>query len=801
MGAEKQYADARHATVLNLRSMMNSSALRELSELSLPEIEAMIEQVAQVVPAGNVPAMILSGLARVAGRKSQPKTVRRDINALFKGVEQALDRAVFSAFFAGPAAVLWGYQNLLKLVGQDLESAFPEGTWQFYADYALREDTARHANETHGFDTLLNLHHLRLSHTDRVAAWVMAAVHCVHEYDNLLENEWRERVMTALLRDLTRDMPESARYAGLYREWEKRRPYRREQDSEPWETYPHYRRVRFDRFMDAAVRDLPAALRRKWQGQLRAAEDKNLPAYQRQMSILGYLKPEEYGETREPLPLDHVHVGVIYRGEYYLIPVCQPGTKRPSEVATVRAQVAGILAGNASSPARLSELASIRRTALAGLRGSFSPVLKAALDQLQTAPVLLNTDPRPRLFPLSDLRRAERGVGSHPLTIFDTGETFVFDQSHIFFDGAWGAALAEILTNEALAWAAYLHSLPAAQPGPARVRPLVVQFQPSDLNAIRQAPRTTPEVGVETDRVDLPAIVTLRKLMNKRSDMLGLTVNDLLILYRAIHAVTYRPSETLNAALKQYARQKTHKPAIKAVQEVLNPSSYVSAAVVVPVDASLRVPAERVHPVTFEVPLEELDLLNLHQQTLAALEVYKSTPSDRSARLTDFTRLQRRYLAALAGFGEFSRRVKAVAIEGNSASIGTLKLLAHIPAPVRRLLEQIPERFDMLNDLIRGREVFSNVGAVVLGSTLVRFITAKDDNDKKTLCWGVITDAAGIMRISLRDFRPHVALLEQAGLRDLAALVAQDYLDAYALGLNTYIGDLQRIVLGSRTAG
>jgi len=123
--------------------------------------------------------------------------------------------------------VIWGYQNLLKLAGKDPESSFPDGIWQFYVDYALREDTARHVNETHGFDTILRQHNIRLSETDRITSWVMAAISGIHQYDALLEIEWRERVSTSLLRELTQGLPDAARYAGLYREWEIQRPYRR----------------------------------------------------------------------------------------------------------------------------------------------------------------------------------------------------------------------------------------------------------------------------------------------------------------------------------------------------------------------------------------------------------------------------------------------------------------------------------------------------------------------------------------------------------------------------------------------
>ena len=77
-------------------------------------------------------------------------------------------------------------------------------------------------------------------------------------------------------------------------------------------------------------------------------------------------------------------------------------------------------------------------------------------------------------------------------------------------------------------------------------------------------------------------------------------------------------------------------------------------------------------------------------------------------------------------------------------------------------------------------------------------MTAKDDNTQKQLAWGVMTDSNSIMRIHLRDFRPHVAALLAIGRKDLANMITQDYLDAYAEGLNAYIQDLSRITLASQ---
>ncbi|MCP4539931.1 MAG: hypothetical protein GY832_22555 [Chloroflexi bacterium] len=808
MDIQKHYTEASIKTADNLRTIAHSLTLRELSQLSLPEIDAVVEAVAQVIPAGNVPGVILSGLARLTGRKPPKEVIKRDIDLLFKGIEQVLDKAAYLTVFAGPAAVIWGYQNLLKLAGKEPDDAFPEGTWQFYVDYALREDTARHANETYGFDTALNRHQMHLSVVDRITAWTMAAIHCLHQYDELLKNEWCERTYTYLLREITSganlDESDAVRYTRLYGDWTKRRPYSRGPDAAAQDTYPTYRRIQFDRFLEKALRGLAenhANLYRRWNKRVRVAEKQDLPAYQRQMSILAYLEPSAYGETRTPISLKRAHIGVIHRGRYYLIPTCAPGTDQPADVAVVRAQVVAIVKANASSDlpqACLVALAQTKRTALPGLRDEMSETIVREWDALRLAPILLNSDPRPRHLPLSELRQAERGVGDHALTIFDTGETYVFDQSHIFFDGAWGSALAEILTNEALAWAVYLNTLPPAQPAETRPPALGFQFRQRELDQIRQAPRVTTEVGVETEVLNVKPILSLRKRFKQRSDLLRLTVNDLLILYRAIHAAIYRPAPDLLARLQNLARESATRLAARTTLEEIEQSGQVNPAILIPVDASQRSPRDRLYPMSFEVPLADLDLLTLHARTVAALDAYENATGDRTAAYETFNQLQREYLATLAGFGDVLSKAKEIALLGESTGVGTIKLLAHMPTPLQRLLDQIPGHFDVLNDIIKGREVFSNVGAVVPTSTLTRFITAKDDNEKKTLAWGVITDATGNMRVTLRDFRPHVRLLAAAGQKETAAQVAQDYVDSYAHGVNRFVADVRRIVLASR---
>ena len=797
MNRSSSFQKATTKTAENLRAIAESKPLRKLSHLSLPEIDAAVDLVSQIIPAGNVPGMILSGLARLPAQRIPPQTIQQHVNALYSGVEQILDQVTFSTVFAGPAAVIWGYQNLLKLAGKDPDDAFPDGVWQFYVNYALREDTARHANETHGFDTLLAQHGIQLNQIDRLTAWVMAAISSIHQYDALLEVEWRERTAMAILSELTASLPDAYEYAGLYREWELQRPYRRGAEAASYD-YPDYRRIRFKRFLDDALRDLPSDIYNKWKHRLREAE-KDLPEYQRQMSLFAFLEPELYGETHVPYTYEQARLGIILRGQYYLLPIYTPKTDKPLSALSVREQIAALWDVPSSGSSSLMELATIRRAAHKNLRDKLDPNLRGALEALRYAPIIINADSRPSDLPLTQLRQAERGIGDHALTIFETESSFVFDQSHIFFDGILGTALAEIMTNEALSWAVYLNTL--ATPTPAKEKiftPLKFKFTRKDRKLIEKAPRVTPESGAETDKINLKACLQVRKSFRQRSKILHLTVNDLLILYRAIHAASYQPSRQLEGKLQKLDSKRATRSLAAEIVEVLERSRRQNPAVLIPIDASRNSPRERIYPLSVEIPLHELDLINLHRQSVVSLDCYDKAKGDRATEYAEFDDAQRKYLGALAGLGMILKKLKAIALQGESASVGAIKLLAHLPAPLQHMLDQVPVRFELLNNMLKGREVFSNVGAVVPTSTLKRFVTAKDDNEQKQLVWGVITDADGVMRISLRDFRPHVAALYASEQHDLAHAITQDYLDVYVQGFNAFVRDLQRITALSR---
>ena len=793
------YKEASLKTADNLRTIAQSVMVQGLSQLSLPEIEGMVDAVARVAPAGNVPGVILNGLARLSGRRPPANVVKRDVNLLFKGVEAALDKAVYGAFFAGPAAVIWGYQNLLQLAGKDPNDSFPEGLWQFYVEYALREDTARHAVEARGFDTLLNAHSLALSKVDRLTAWAMATVSILHQFPALLANEWRERVYIALLAETTAQQPDANQYANLYRQWERQRPFGRGHDADPQHNYATYRRIQFDQFLADNTRNLSMETYQVWVQCIQALKPEQ-DAYKQQMSLLAYLEPGPYGETRHHFPFNMANVGLIYQGRYYLIPVCEPDGRSPISVEAVRQQIAGILSlPTGTSSIKLTQLAAMKRAAFSELRQSMNPTLKQSLEQLRYAPIIINADQRPHSFSLADIRQAERGIGDHALTIFDTGTTFVFDQSHIFFDGAWGASLAEIMTREATSWAVYLHQQAAATVPAKIIKPLALPIGSTEKRLIQQADRVTSEVGVENTQVSLSHILATRKLFKQRNDLLQLTVNDLFILYRTVHALTYEPSADLLMELGQLSGKKHTETAVSLAHKTLAQPPHANPAIFIPIDGSRKIPRERLFPLVFEAPLAELDLIGLHNRTLAALAAYQQgTQEEWTDAYAEFDHLQRTYLASLAGFGQVLSRAKEVSIKGESASSGSIRMLANMPAPIQRMLDTVPNRFDLLNDLIKGREIFSNVGVVAPGSTLTRFITAKDDNDKKTLAWGVLTDANGVVSLTLRDFRPYVGALAEAGYRPLAQRIAQHYLDSYADGFNQYLRQIRRITYSSR---
>jgi hypothetical protein len=777
-------------TARNLRTITSTPLISRLSHLTLPEIDALTEQIARIVPAGNVPGLLLSGLLRLEGRQVGIDERRRHVDMLLRGVRELLDKATYGALFGGPAAVMLGYQKLLRLAGQDVDNAFPEGTWQFYLDYALREDTARHANETTGYQRVLKARRKPLSEADSLSAWIMTAITTLSHYDRLLENEWRERAYTAVL---------GADSRRVYLEWERQRPYSRGTGRAD---YPAYRRAQFDAYFQTVLEKYPMAAQHRALTAIGAAEQHAKPAYLRQMNILTRLEPGQYQEIRAAYPIREAAIAVVHRSRYFLIPLYPDGDKL-IDPAMVRQMAAMILQSPQARSVGDADLLLARavRTSQRDLRAGLQGNDHAKFNRI---PIILNWEQRESRLPLATIRQGRRGLGDHALTLFFTEDSTVFDQSHILFDGAWGAALAEIMTNEALSWALHFARKPAT---PAMERLSVATLTLHTPDALRKkiTPELiAPETSAETTLIQLAPIVQLRQLFKTRSELVSVTVNDLFILYRSIFGALYQPSPTLMAQVDALKKDAGGRKAHKLVMESLNRIRTLNPSILIPIDASEQSPRERVFPSTFRNPFS--NFAEIHRDTLAAFQDYEGSSNqhrpgrDKVRQYRAFDDKRRDYLRLIAVFGAVMTRYRQIALSGQSTSTTAIKILAGLPEPLAKLLEQFSGQVEILNEVIKGEEVFSNVGRVAKGSTLRRFITAKDDNPQKTLAWGVLTDDQETIRLSLRDFRPHVAVLSEMGKAHLAAAITQDFLDSYADGFNLFIRELRQITITSNSS-
>ena len=830
---------SRRATLASLREI-DDSAIRQLTQLTLPEIRAVKEEVARVLPAGNLPAFVLNGLLKLKGRRVSADQVSQDIAALMRGVS-LIPQGLYGAVIAGPAAVLYAYQQILQLAGKDLADAFPEGTWQFYLQFGMREDAARHINETVGF------HQAIPSQPDPIAmgaAWVCAALELLYDYDDLLAANWREAVMLRLLREEMLEARASDRTSciNLVQDWNHLCPYHRPPDVS---SYLSHRQAVFRYFLQEHLNDLSSAAQERFLTRYADHVVNELPAYQQQMTLLAALQPDSYQERKESIPLWSAAIAFVWQSHTFLLPACQqdedgnplcypaypdgaspvaltppPGedlgdatTHRPfltDRGGGVWHQENGSRMGKLLPPAPekvCGWLEAIFASSSYGvpptldliltesprplqrkLRSKLSAATQADLAALRRAPIILNWDHRSHNLPLAYLRRARRGIGDHAFTLFLTDQSTIFDQSHIFFDGMWGLAVAEILTDSATHWYRRLTKIePVPMPNPA---PLKLSSTPQMEALVKSEYRTT-EAAAESEGVNTHHLFRLRQWLLQRG--VRLTINDLLLLYRFFHTAWYQPSRTIVQALEAFQSRATSteaQAAYQAIEATLARLRETNPAILIPMDASNISPRERVFPTTFRNPLTEIrERFVVAQDHFRA---YHAHPN--SDHWLAFDQARRELLTYLKAFGELIDTLKAVTMRGESFNTATIRLLAHLPPSMQHLLDQIPQRIGALNEIIKGSEVFSNVGRVAPGTSITRFSSAKDDGQTKELIWGILTDDQEQMRISLRDFRPFVPRLLALGEAELADLLAQDYLDSYVQGLNRFTTELSVLI-------
>ena len=101
---------------------------------------------------------------------------------------------------------------------------------------------------------------------------------------------------------------------------------------------------------------------------------------------------------------------------------------------------------------------------------------------------------------------------------------------------------------------------------------------------------------------------------------------------------------------------------------------------------------------------------DIYEDTLEALATYRQKPTD--SQWQHFANLRGSLLTQMSYFGDLLRAYKRVALQGGSTSNTIMKLLAYVPMSVREMLNELPQRIDVLNEVLKGEEVISNVGRV-----------------------------------------------------------------------------------------
>ena len=210
-------------------------------------------------------------------------------------------------------------------------------------------------------------------------------------------------------------------------------------------------------------------------------------------------------------------------------------------------------------------------------------------------------------------------------------------------------------------------------------------------------------------------------------------------------------------------------------------------------------PRERAYPLLFEVPIRELNLIRLHQQALAALVAYETDAGhERLQNYTTFDQLQREYLATLAGFCQILAATKQIARQGGNRGQEAVKMTATLPPRMKNLFNQLSDRSEPVNNVLRGSEIFEWLDMSTSLNSISRFQAGKEDSEQKSLTWSGLLDVQGNLTLTLRDFRPEIVALYTNGRQQLAQQISSHYLSSYTRGFNTFVGALRRITKSSR---
>jgi hypothetical protein len=103
-----QPSTARDAVNLTLQALhaVDDASLVQLTRLNVTEIQALKQDVAEILPASNLPAFLLQGLIQLESRMLPRDRVQRDLGLLAQA-GQLVARGVYGAFLATPAVARW----------------------------------------------------------------------------------------------------------------------------------------------------------------------------------------------------------------------------------------------------------------------------------------------------------------------------------------------------------------------------------------------------------------------------------------------------------------------------------------------------------------------------------------------------------------------------------------------------------------------------------------------------------------------------------------------------------------------
>src|SRR5690606_33784556 len=165
------------------------------------------------------------------------------------------DYIIYTVLIIIPAIILDILQRLRTLV-TGRPRRHPSGSWQFYLQTGLREDSAHHTNETVGY------HKQRpgeASEVDDLTAWTMAVGHFLWNYDELIGVVWDEWTLLRLVAQAAQQagLDDDALFHRLQRQWEVARPYCAPLSG----TYADVRRDAFAGFIKPRLDALPEVLR------------------------------------------------------------------------------------------------------------------------------------------------------------------------------------------------------------------------------------------------------------------------------------------------------------------------------------------------------------------------------------------------------------------------------------------------------------------------------------------------------------------------------------------------------------